>query len=148
MTGTRLNDCTPAPAEQAKYSPSTDVMELARSLLDFTGYPPPNQTKKEWVEECVARVARAFTAYGDRRAHDARQQILVDSTPLREAIAREARAAAIEEAAQAASPIADEELPEPYWDNARARRMDWACAVGRCVSRIRTLATAPPQSQE
>jgi hypothetical protein len=46
--------------------PAADVMELARSLLDFTGYPPPNQTKKEWIEECVARVARALTTYGDQ----------------------------------------------------------------------------------
>jgi hypothetical protein len=41
-----------------------------------------------------------LTAYGDQRVRDAWQQILVDSTPLREAIAREARETALEEAAQ------------------------------------------------
>lgn len=48
--------------------PEADVMERCRGLLDFTGYAPPNQTKKEWVEECVLRVAHALTEYGDQRA--------------------------------------------------------------------------------
>jgi hypothetical protein len=71
-------------------------------------------------------------------------------TKLRQDIARlikQTRAQAIEEAAQIAATAADEELPEPYWDNSRARRMDWACACGRILSRIRALA-APAASDQ
>lgn len=33
--------------------------------------------------------------------------------------------------------VADEDMPEPYWDNYRARRMDWGCACARIAGRIR-----------
>ena len=42
-----------------------------------------------------------------------------------------------ERCAQIAQTVGDEELPEPYWDNARARRMDWLCACARIGRRIR-----------
>jgi hypothetical protein len=115
--------------------PAADVMELARSLLDFTGYPPPNQTKKEWIEECVARVARALTTYGDQRARDARQQILVDSTPLREAVAHEARAAAWAEAIL----MVDDETHITH---------NFPAPPIIAKMRERALAAAPPQSEE
>jgi len=44
-----------------------------------------------------------------------------------------------DEAINAIAPIADEQLPEPYFDNARERRILWACAVGRCCARLKEL---------
>jgi hypothetical protein len=147
MTGTRLNDCTPTPDEQAKYTisdaereaqireqwispnwselchnypvptllrlldearseiarlrapPEADVMERAHKVI--------SDWRPDWpiaaigdATKLIQILVRSLTAYGDQRARDARQQILVDSTPLREAVAREARASALEEAAQ------------------------------------------------
>jgi hypothetical protein len=147
MTGTRLNDCTPATAEEAKYTisdtereaqireqwtspnwselshnypvptllrlldearaeiarlrapPAVDVMTLARNFYAnkvvrwLVAYKSTSAVDHQrWFEDMFVQ---ALTAYGDQRAREARQQILVDSTPLREAVAREARAAAI-----------------------------------------------------
>lgn len=55
----------------------------------------------------------------------------------------EGRRKAVEACAQIAVKCADEEMPEPYWDNAVARRMDWASACGRISTRIRALAEQP-----
>jgi hypothetical protein len=41
------------------------------------------------------------------------------------------------EAIKIAHAVAGEPLPELYWDNARARRMDWASACSRISGRIR-----------
>jgi HEAT repeat protein len=98
MTGTRLNDCNLAPGEKAKYenaTPDADVMKQLDAALQYD--PPHHYVISDGLRQ---RLLYVLTAYGDRRARDARQQMLVDSTPLREAVAREARASALEEAAQ------------------------------------------------
>jgi hypothetical protein len=108
--------------------PSADVMELAWGLI--SGGTVVGQ-------ELANRIARALTAYGDQRAHDARQQMLVDSTPLREAVAREARTAAFEEAAQIANDQTSDD-PQPG---------DWNDACSHIRDALRAL-DAPPQSEE
>ncbi len=66
-----------------------------------------DRARKLWARPGLGYedVARALAEYGDQRAAEGKQQMLVESTPLRDAIAREARAAALEEAAQVAELI-------------------------------------------
>jgi hypothetical protein len=180
MTGTRLNDCTPTPSEQAKYAtpdaererqqleqqiamalerveeddrvgaahmaqheadvarlrapPEADVMEIARVVLGYTADPAWIINDPQRFPD-VHAVARALTEYGDRRAHDARQQILVDSTPLREAVAHEARAAAWAEAIL----MVDDETHITH---------NFPAPPIIAKMRERALAAAPPQSEE
>jgi hypothetical protein len=186
MTGTRLNDCTPAPDGQAKYAdvrkdereaallqtfvrmnealarvtderdaalaeiarlratPDADVMEIVRDALTPLRLSPGSIPAYESADR---KLCAALTAYGDRRAHDARQQILVDSTPLRKAVAREAREAALEEAAQ----VADRNAAAGK-ESYKTGRSPYDLAVRQCSEdtawAIRALAAAPPQSEE
>jgi hypothetical protein len=209
MTGTRLNDCTPTPDEEAKYAdgvtdereaalqtfarmnealarvtderdaaraeiarlrevaqdigderhnpvdpPEADVMEIAWVTLGYTADPAWIINDPQRFPD-VHAVARALTAYGDQRARtnekyvaardkiarEARQQMLVDSTPLREAVAREARAAALEEAWNAAG-------REIKFSSSSPPAV-LAYIQGRADAQklIRTLADTPPQSE-
>jgi hypothetical protein len=66
MTGTRLNDCTLAPDEQAKYTTSNaDVMELAKHLYNMARYPAAND---DGGKRTINGIARALTEYGQRVA--------------------------------------------------------------------------------
>jgi len=94
---------------------NADVMNRAWAALGQT--PPPHINLYRDMWERAENVARAIQAYGDEHA-------------------REARAAAFAEAKQIARATADDELPEPHWDNNRARRMDWVCCAYRILDRI------------
>jgi acyl-CoA reductase-like NAD-dependent aldehyde dehydrogenase len=94
MTGTRLNDCDLAPSEKAKYenaTPDADVMKQLDAALQYD--PPHHYVISDGLRQ---RLLYALTAYGDQRARDAHMlcaKVCVDKI-------REARASALEEAAQ------------------------------------------------
>jgi hypothetical protein len=110
-------------------------MELAKHLYNMARYPASND---DGGKRTIDGIARALTAYGDQRAREARQQILVDSTPLREAVAREARAAAIKEAMQ---DVRD------FFDSPDNRGVLDDLPLIEQLEQRRALAAAPPQSE-
>jgi hypothetical protein len=114
-------------ARAAAKTPEADVMKIVRDALTPLRLSPGTLPAYESADR---KLCTALTAYGDQRARDARQQMLVDSTPLREAVARKARAAAIEEAAQICE--ADYRIDDTPHELADT---------------IRALAAAPPQSE-
>jgi hypothetical protein len=114
--------------------PAADVMEIARVALGYTADPAWIINDPQRFPD-VHAVARALTTYGDQRARDARQQILVDSTPLREAVAHEARAAAWAEAIL----MVDDETHITH---------NFPAPPIIAKMRERALAAAPPQSEE
>jgi hypothetical protein len=60
-----------------------------------------------------------------------------------DALCEQRVSAETERCAKIAFAVMDEELPEPYWDNARARRMDWTSCAGRIMALIRAPAERP-----
>jgi hypothetical protein len=105
--------------------PEADVMELAHKIaaeIDVE-HDDTMQDKCAVCQRVIPFIARALTAYGDQRAANAR---------------REARAAAFEEAAQRLNEESERRI---------AAQISGAIVVGVCVSLIRALAAAPPQSE-
>jgi hypothetical protein len=129
---------TPTPDEQAKYAnpPEADVMELARKIAAEIDVEHDNtmQDKCAVCQRVIPFIARALAAYGDQRAREGAMRAAIrnyndaDEEIIR--AKREARAAALEEAAQVADKLAP--LRSIYKN------------VG---ASIRALAAAPPQSE-
>jgi hypothetical protein len=130
----RLLDKARAEIARLRALPEADVMEIAWVTLGYTADPAWIINDPQRFPD-VHAVARALTTYGDQRARDARQQILVDSTPLREAVAHEARAAAWAEAIL----MVDDETHITH---------NFPAPPIIAKMRERALAAAPPQSEE
>jgi hypothetical protein len=134
MTGTRLNDCTPTPDEQAKYAnpPEADVMKRLDAALLYD--PPHHYVISDGLRQ---RLLCALTAYGDQRAREGAMRAAIrnyndaDEEIIR--AKREARAAAIE----AAENIVACDLL--FNGTAESRH--------RLRVAIRALAAGPPQSE-
>jgi predicted nucleic acid-binding Zn-ribbon protein len=149
MTGTRLNDCTPTPDEQAKYDTEIkDEAQIRECMARDVFLAVDQRTLLRLLDEARAEIARLRTLrdewegrwlalkterHGERDREGAMRAAIRNYNDADEEIIRakrEARAAALEEAAQVADKLAP--LRSIYKN------------VG---ASIRALAAAPPQSE-